>query len=261
MTHPQIGRALRLMNMEKNGAPTVAEFEALLTDQGRMDTFVELLQRPGAGGQITGYPNLLQALTSTEAGRALALSNASAMRAAAGSQSVMLEFISSQSALDAIFSRQDVAAEFISSSALAIASVPNMTSYTTPAGVVSASSLSGPYLPWWAFDDAPGTWWSAGVSANQWIQYEFAEPVFIHTVTARTYAVPYSPRNCRVECSANGVDFVTAATALFLPGTTNTVRAARAGFHKYWRLFAVDSYGASAGASLYDLDFTGFISP
>ena len=62
MTHPQIGRALRLMNMEKNGTPTVAQFEALLADAERLDALVGLLQRRGAAQQIANCKNLSAAL-------------------------------------------------------------------------------------------------------------------------------------------------------------------------------------------------------
>ena len=171
MTHPQIGRALRLMNMEKNGTPTVAEFQALLTDQERLDACVELMQRPGAEGQITGYPNLLAALTSTDAGMALALSNASIMAAVAQRPSAMLAFINDQSALDTIFSQSDVRAAFLASTALGAASVPKMTSNTAPSGAASSfSEYSAQNAAWQAFDGNAATFWnSAAGTTNLWM--------------------------------------------------------------------------------------------
>lgn len=140
MAHPQIGRALRLMNMEKNGTPTVAEFEALLTDAGRLDAFIGLLQRPGAHAQLASYPALYQALGSSAALQDMALTDAAAMKRCARIPAVMTGLIASQSALSAIADNAAVRAEFIASTALAKASVPKMTSNTAPSGVASASS-------------------------------------------------------------------------------------------------------------------------
>lgn len=260
MTNPQIIRALRLMNMEKNGAPTVAEFEALLTDQGRLDAFIELLKRPGALGQIKGYPNLMDALAGTDAGMMLALSSASAMAQAAKRQAAALAFINSQSALDTIFANPAVAAAFIASTALATANVPKMTSNTTPSGVASASSEYGPaYQAWRAFDQTVDHW-AASAVANSWVQYKFDNPVFIHSVFVQTHETPYAAKNCRIEYSDDGVSFSVAKSIELAPDSQTNISINKSGFYKYWRLYVIDTTGGST-LTLRKLNFTGFVQP
>ncbi len=263
MAHPQIGRALRLMNMEKNGTPTVAEFQALLTDQGRLDACVELMQRPGAEGQITGYPNLLAALISTDPAMSLALSNASDMAAVAQRPFAMLAFINDQSALDTIFSQPDVRAAFLASTALGAASVPTMTSNTAPVGIASASSVySATYPAYAAFDKNTSTYWGTPTTdiTNQWLQYQFHKEVFITSAEILTYAPPSSPKNCRIEYSNDGVSFAAATTTLTLAaGENNSIEMKSAGFYKYWRLFIENTYGAQA--IVREMNFKGFFAP
>ena len=252
MAHPQIGRALRLMNMEKNGTPTVAEFEALLTDQGRLDACIELLQRPGAMGQIAGYPNLLAAL---------ALSNASSMAAAAQRPSAMLALINDQSALDTIFSRPDVRAAFLASTALGAASVPTMTSNTAPSGAASAfSEHSAEYALWKAFDGNTATFWnSAAGTTNLWLQYSFAQDAFINKVVIQPY-VPIGPRDVSIQYSDDGVIFTTAKSLTIANVPLTAIDISVAGFHKHWRLFMHNIYGGS-WAAVHELNFTGFFAP
>lgn len=260
MAHPQIGRALRLMNMEKNGAPTVAEFEALLTDQGRVDALVGLLQRPGALAQIAGYPALYQALDSSAALQDRALTDAALMKLVASIPAAMTGLIASQSALSAIAENAAVRAAFIASTALAKASVPNMSSNTTPSGVASASSeYDSEYQAWRAFDKSDDHWISLAAE-NQWVQYEFAVPAFIHTVFIQTYAEPFAARNCRIDYSDDGVSFFTAKTIVLSPASNHYIDVSKAGFHKYWRLHVVDTTGGSY-ISMHELDFIGFAVP
>ncbi len=242
MTHPQIARALRLMNMAKNGTPTAAQFEALLTDPGRLDACIELMRRPGAVGQIAGYPNLMAAIFGTEA--------------------AMLTLINSQPALDAIFAKPDVKSAFLASTALAKASVPVMTSNTEPFGVASSSSMYGATnSPVKAFDGDANSFWAAGggLTTNQWVQYEFPSPAFIFSSTVKTYEAQFSPKMCRWECSANGVDYITAKQVLLTPAATTTNAISMAGFYKYWRLFVENTYGSYPAVHM--LGFNGFYAP
>ena len=242
MTHPQIGRALRLMNMEKNGGPTVAEFQALLTDQGRLDACIELLQRPGAFAQIAGYPKLMDALMQSGA--------------------LVVRALSSQSIVDHIFFDPAARAALLSGAALAVASVPTMTSNTAPFGVASASSTYGAaYSPRMAFDGDANSYWAAssGLNANQWLQYEFPSPAFICSSTVKTYEGRFSPNICRVECSKNGVDYSVAKRITLTPASTTTQTLSIAGFYKYWRLFVENTYGSYP--AVHELGFNGFYAP
>lgn len=260
MTHPQIGRALRLMDMEKNGTPTVAEFEALLTDQGRLDACLELLRRPGARGQITGYPNLAQALAGTDA-MMLALSDASIMAAVAHIPSAMLAFINDQSALDTIFSQPDVRAAFLASTALGAASVPTMTSNTAPSGAASSfSEFSAQNAAWKACDGNAATFWnSAAGTTNLWLQYSFAQDAFINKVVIQPY-VGLGPRDVSIQYSDDGVIFTTAKSLTIANVPLTAIDISVAGFHKHWRLFMHNIYGGGF-AAVHELNFTGFFAP
>lgn len=71
--------------------------------------------------------------------------------------------------------------------------VPQMTSNTTPSGVVSASSVHSSSAAWKGFSDN-GTWHSADSSSstvNQWLQYEFTKPVCIKAF----FVKPHSANN------------------------------------------------------------------
>lgn len=58
------------------------------------------------------------------------------------------------------------------------ASVPAMTSDTTPSGVCSASSVYSGYPAWYAFDDNFSYYWnSANAGTSDYIQYEFPQKV------------------------------------------------------------------------------------
>lgn len=267
MTHPHIGRAVRLMNMAKNGTPTVAVLETLLTDQGRVDAFVELLQRPGAAGQIAGYPALLQALGALPELQALALNDAAFMKLVASIPSAMTGFISSQSALTAIAENAAVRAAFIASTALAKASVPNMTSNTAPSGVASASSEfahSDWYLAFRAFDGVPSDsqYWggASGATTNQWLQYSFPSGAFIHTVDISNSVIGNAIKDIRIEHSDNGVNFVTAKSVAVNPVGDTVIPIAAPGFHKHWRVFVESTVGGT-NPGIKALNFRGFLQP
>lgn len=259
MTNPQIIRALRLMNMEKNGTPTVAEFEALLTDQGRVDAFAELLARPGVLHQLAAYPNLSSALS------VMATTRADVMRVVSRSPAAMLSLIADQAALSTIFASADVLAAFRASTALAKASVPKMTSNTSPSGVASASSwYSGEYSSWKAFDGTGvASYWSAAGFAGasgEWIQYSFPGEAFIHSASIHTHPSPYNPTSVGIWHSDDGVVFTLAGEYPVVAESINTLRILTPGFHKHWRL-VVKATGGGAFPALHELNFTGFVKP
>ena len=266
MTHPQIGRALRLMNMEKNGTPTVAEFQALLTDQGRVDALVGLLQRPGALAQLAGYPALYQALDSSAALQDRALTDAAFMKLVASIPAAMTGFISSQSALTAISENAAVRAAFIASTALAKASVPAMTSNTAPSGIASASSeaaYDGWYLAFRAFDGVPSdefAWYSDGIVADQWLGYAFPSAAFIHTVEIANSAIGNAVKDIRIEHSDDGLDFYSVKSIAVNPVGDTVIQIAAPGFHKHWRVF-VESTVGDTYPCIKALNFKGFLQP
>ena len=180
----------------------------------------------------------------------------------AGSPELMVSIISSQSSLDALFANPGAAAVFMASTALAAASVPKMTSNTTPSGVASASSIhSTGTQPYLMFDKTSAHFGvSAASPANQWVQYKFEQEVFIHTAALTNWNTAYSPKDCRIEYSNDGVSFQTATSTTFASGLAGqSVSFAASGFYQYWRLFMVNTYGQPAIMS--ELNFTGFAKP
>lgn len=266
--HQPMIRGVRLLNAFQQGLP-FADFGVALESATLAAVVDTLLRRRGASwarsaiDAAAGSLSAAQAAAYLTSGHILSpyvAASGAAMSLVAGSSSAMSAVLDSATAFAAISAAPAAKSAIFASTALAVANVPTMTSNTAPAGIASASTFNpAGYDAWKAFDKSTGTWWSPTVFTNQWLQYEFAQPVFIHTVSAHPYATPYSPNNCRIECSSNGVDFVTAATAVLTPGTANTVAVSRAGFYKFWRFFAVDSTGSEP--SLYELSFTGFVKP
>lgn len=266
--HQPMIRGVRLLNAFQQGL-TLTEFGAALENPTLAGVVDTLLRRRGASWArspivaAAGSLSAAQAAAYLTSGHILSpyvAASGVAMSAVAASAPAMVEVLESAAAFAAISAVPTAKSAIMASTALAVANVPTMTSNTTPAGIASASTFNpAGFDAWKAFDRNTSTWWSPTAFTNQWIQYEFTQPVFIHTASAHPYATPYSPNNCRIECSSNGVDFVTAAAAVLTPGAANTVAVSRAGFYKFWRLFAEDSTGSAP--SLYELNFTGFVKP
>ena len=61
----------------------------------------------------------------------------------------------------------------------AAATIPTMTSSSTPSGLVTASSTNALYLPYNAFSGSLGGWQNTGFEEPAWLQYDFPSPVMI----------------------------------------------------------------------------------
>ena len=258
MTHPQIGRALRLMNMEKNGAPTVAEFEALLTDAGRADAFVELSQRRGAMQQIAACSNLTTALF--KGGSIPSSAYPAVAKALASSADSMRMVLSDAAIFAAFFAVPEAKAALLASTALAPAATPAMTSDTTPSGIVSASTFYGAgYAPWLAFDKGPATYWQTGGSQSidkEWIAYKFASPAFVSRVSI-TQSIGYRVKDVDIQRSSDGSAFQTVASAALLDVAEQHIAVESPGFYRHWRLKVNSGYGGNY-CVFHTLDFSGF---
>lgn len=88
--------------------------------------------------------------------------------------------------------------------------VPEMTGNTAPSGTASASSSSGAFLPWRAFDRTEVAWIS-NAALPQWLQYQFpaAKTVAVYAITS--YKV-YGPGSWLFQGSADGVTWATLDT-------------------------------------------------
>ena len=177
----------------------------------------------------------------------------------ASSPTLMTEVLSSAVAISAIFAVPAAKAAIMASTALAVASVPQMTSDVAPSGVASCGP-SNINPAWKAFDKNNATYWDTPLTANVWLQYQFPSDVFVHTVSVLTYGAPYAPQNCRIEYSEDGIVFANAQSVVMTPGGSgNSINIAVSGFYKYWRLFMQDSHGGNIG--IMELNFTGFVKP
>lgn len=85
--------------------------------------------------------------------------------------------------------------------------IPTMTSYTTPSGVVSASSEYGGFPAWMAFDkiyDISNAWITSNGTITGWLAYDFGTIKTIGKYTIRprmndTYGIVESPKNWTFE--------------------------------------------------------------
>ena len=259
MTHPQIGRALRLMNMEKNGTPTVAEFEALLTDAGRLDALVLLLQRRGAAQQIAACSNLTTALFK---GGAIPSSAYPAVAKALASSADSMRLVLSDAAIfAAFFAVPEAKAALLASTALAPAATPAMTSDTTPSGVVSASTYySDGYAPWMAFDKNPETLWNNdGTQAidTEWISYRFASPAFVSGVAITQALDGYRVKDVDIQRSSDGAAWQTVATATLLDVAEQHIAVESPGFYRHWRIKVRSNY-SGIYIAVSEISFSGF---
>ena len=278
-------RAVRLVNARQRGMLT-ADFVDALSDADRKAAFVEWLRRRSGlawlaaedsalllamVGDAELLPLIAPQAVDIKAARDIIFANSAtsaavaahsgAMSVVASSADAMVDALSSSVALAAMLAVPAAKDALLSSTALAKASVPKMTSDTTPSGVASAKTIYAPYAAWLAFDGNDVTYWnSAGASAGEWIQYQFPSDVFVHSMTVTNVGSKYAPKDCVLQKSVDGVTF-SDAKAMTLPedGAVG-MDVASAGFCKYWRLSISSDYGAGM-AALRGLNFAGFVKP
>ena len=279
-------RAVRLVNARQRGMQT-EDFVAALFDADRKAAFAEWLRRrsgvawlaaedsalllamvsdadllPLIAPQAVGIKAARDIIFASAAASAAVASHSGAMSVVAGSADAMVDALSSSTALTAMLAVPAARTAIMSSTALAIASVPKMTSDTAPSGIVSSSSVYSGFPAYNAFDKSAGTFWAggAGLTTNQWIQYSFAGEVFISTVTALPYGAGYNPVNCRIECSDDNLTFDVVKSFVMNPVGVNTLDVTKAGFYKHWRLF-IETIDGSSHPGVNELNFTGFVKP
>lgn len=275
----QMIRAVRLVNAQQKGLPAV-DFISSLDDSDVDDAFQELLRRRGGGARnalsaladalsvadavnyLTTGHFLAPYIAASSAAMSAIAASSTAMSAIAASSTAMEAVLSSSTALTAIFFVPAAKAAIMSSTALAKASVPAMTSATTPSGVASESSVYGGYPAYLAFDKNISTFWAgvAGSPTNQWIQYTFPSDTFVSSASVLPFAPPHNPINCRIECSSDGVSFEAIKTFVMANSVLNTIEITKAGFYRHWRLF-IEDVGGPSHPGIYELNFAGFVKP
>ncbi len=181
----------------------------------------------------------------------------------------MMAAINSQTALNKIRANPGIFEQFTSSVAVPLASVPTMTSATTPSGVASASSFaSESYAAYKVFSTSTG-WRSAiGQKNDQWLAYEFSEPVFIAKVliSQNIYSTTADVIvGFRVESSRDGSNWDVLHTGNAPSNTTSplsttfNLSGVIAERRKHYRLY-ITGFASSGGNSvtLRQLNFRGF---
>lgn len=123
---------------------------------------------------------------------------------------------------------------------------------------ITSSGQNGPYNDWQAFDQRPDWLWLPAVAqGGEWLAYQFAQPVYIHTCELTPGGLG-GPTAWRIECSDDGAQW---HAALDVPsytpagGVTTRHAVVAAGRHAHWRfvLLAADGFG-----SVDELQFKGF---
>lgn len=134
--------------------------------------------------------------------------------------------------------------------------VPTMTGYTTPSGEVTASGYYGAYLPWWAFDGNDATGWSLfGLTAPQYVQYQFVTPLILYKLYALFYSSTYAPRSFKISYSDNGTDWTDIETFANSAASSTKYFSNVVTAHKYLR-FTVLTLGTS-GTEIETMQFYG----
>jgi hypothetical protein len=218
-----------------------------------------LLQNPNFSTPlwlIVWDPNIINAVINSQ----------TAMNAVANSQTAMNAVINSQTALNAIRNNTTAWDIFINSPIINVKEVPTMTSNTTPEGAASTSSIySSSYGAFKAFDKNTDTYWQAGGSAPQWIQYQFVSPVFVHTITLTgygSYGNVFNPNSITTQASDDGSTFIDIQTFnQEFTNTTTTLYIAKQGYYKYWRVRVNNTVGSGSYPIIKELNFKGFIQP
>ena len=143
------------------------------------------------------------------------------------------------------------------------ASVPIMTSNTTPSGVASASAIvSATYDAYKAFDENSSTWWSSNTYSNQYVQYDFGEVIKLCASDIYPYYSSGAYLNVKhyaIEMSDDGVTWNTAFDET-LPNTnissTGKFSLFVACSGRYARCYVFDTYD-NRNAAICKLQFYG----
>lgn len=258
------------------GRMTGTQLDAYLQDASNAESFEQIMLAPASRNAIIANTAVLNVIFASQRAATILLSSpdavaaitssAAAMTQLAASANAMSASLGSSTALTAIFANPAALAIWKASTALPVASVPTMTSATTPAGIVTArafpDSSGAPYL---AFDKNGTTAWKSvwGDALNNWVGYQFTAPIFIHTVSVRGgdltgEGTGTAAKNVRIEHSDNGVDWTVIATRTLDYISAEQKIDVKGVRKKYWRIFIENNYGHMNRTVLFEVNFIGF---
>ena len=139
---------------------------------------------------------------------------------------------------------------------------PSMNSLTTPSGTVSASSTTGTYYAWQAFDSFNGNMW---YSANKvaWLRYRFphAQIIANYTINTQTEGETGAPKDWTFQGSNDAVSWHTLDTQTNQTGWTSSVARSftftNVTPYIYYQLSITDNNGDGAGNRIDFLQLKG----
>lgn len=260
---------LLLMDDERSFAAALSEPGNLALIQQWMHSLCGLregLQHPLVFRRLLGATALQGLLTGNSTPMQLLLDTPHAWRAATQSESFMRAVLSSETAMRAVFGGGDsVWDDFLRANLPAVRN-PKMTGPTAPSGKASASSESaggGKHVSraWFAMDDAPLTQWSSATkTTQQWLEYEFAQPVFIHTFEleqASDFAQKVKAQYYDETASA-WLDASATVDAPQQAGAAYAIRTHVYGRHRRWRLLLEPTTTAFPSVGVRQMTLKGF---
>lgn len=239
-----------------------------LQTPANLTAFIQLTQTFLGPQALVANTATFTAVVASPAAMTAVAASATAMAAVVVSAPAMRAVAASPAALAAVAANPMAIAAFSQSVALPVVRVPAMTSATAPSGVASASTTNSSQAAWLAFDRASSTTWMSAISSvtNQWLQYVFPTPVFIHSADISGYegaaGATRSVRDCSIQCSDDAITWKTVISAT-LPASTSGSELRRIGFaenakHRYWRIFIANNHGDTAIVGISEANFVGF---
>lgn len=248
---------------------TGESLQTWLQAPANLTAFIQLTQTFLGPQALVANTATFAAVVASPAAMTAVAASATAMAAVAVSAPAMRAVATSPVALAAVAAKPVAMAAFSQSVALPVVRVPAMTSATAPSGVASASTtINTAQEAWRALDKASLTTWMSASSSvtNQWLQYVFPTPVFIHSVDISGYEGPAgatrSVRDCSIQCSDDAITWKTLISAT-LPASTSGSELRRISFaesakHRYWRIFIANNYGDTVLVGISEANFVGF---
>lgn len=119
------------------------------------------------------------------------------------------------------------------------ASVPKMTSNTTPSGEVIATDYVSSYLPYKAFDGDNSTRWnSASGSGGKMIGYYFGKNVSVHKIKVRNQDASHGIKDIQLRASSDNVTWTDVGSQITVPAnnTDNFFTIGGSAKDYYWAL-------------------------
>ena len=136
--------------------------------------------------------------------------------------------------------------------------IPNLTSHVS---AVSASSEYETNKAWRAFNHDTDNSWITTSPTNQWISYEYNNPIWLYNITITPSSDQTSPKNCKFEYYNEDTDQWEIARSFVLRSDYAPVQ----NFHiakpihaKKWRLFIFDNYGNQSMIRIFRMQWHGY---